>query len=92
MFSALSKAKIIILATFNLSSANAFNLVKAKILLFVKGLTFTKQQKFRLYQIEAFADDSLNGKVEHIVGKGENARYQHFLSRPCIKTCHAKGR
>ena len=35
----LSKREILILATFNLSSANAFNLVTSKILSFGKGLT-----------------------------------------------------
>ena len=38
MFSTLSKEEIIILVTFNLSSANAFNLVLSKILSFGKGL------------------------------------------------------
>ena len=37
VFSALSKRKIVILATFNLSSANAFNLVMSKNLSFGKG-------------------------------------------------------
>ena len=39
MFSSLPETEIIILATLNLSSANAFNLVKAKILSFDKQLT-----------------------------------------------------
>ena len=38
VFSALSKRKIVILATFNLFSANAFNLVTSKNLPFGKGL------------------------------------------------------
>ena len=38
MFSALSKRNIEILATFNFSSANAFNLVTSKNLSFGKGL------------------------------------------------------
>ena len=42
-------------------------------------------------KLKAFADDKLNvneklnfglGKVENIVGKGENAGYQHFLLFP----------
>ena len=37
VFSTLSKGEIIILATFNLSSANAFSLVSSKSLLFGKG-------------------------------------------------------
>ena len=41
-----------------------------------------------LSKLKAFADDNLNenqklkfalGRVENIVGKGENAGYQHFL-------------
>ena len=41
-----------------------------------------------LSKLEAFADDSFNvyqnfkftlGRVENIIGKGENAGYQHFL-------------
>ena len=38
VFSALSKREIVTLATFDLSSANALNLVMSKILSFVKGL------------------------------------------------------
>ena len=47
-----------------------------------------KQKVFRLVQTEAFADNKVNeteklkfvlGRVENIVGKGENAGYQHFL-------------
>ena len=50
---------------------------------------FTKRQIFRLIQIEkGLADDKVNvaeklkfalGRTENIVGKGENAGYQHFL-------------
>ena len=39
VFSTLSKREIVILVTFNLSSADAFNLVMSKILLFGKGLS-----------------------------------------------------
>ena len=42
MFSILSRREIIILATFNLSSANAFNLVTSAILSFGKGLTISQ--------------------------------------------------
>ena len=38
VFSILSKGGMVILATFNLSSANAFHLVKSKILSFSKRL------------------------------------------------------
>ena len=55
-------------------------------MLYLKSLTNNKildQSK-----LKAFADDNLNvnkelklalGRVENIVGKGENADYQHFL-------------
>ena len=42
-------------------------------------------------KLEAFADDKINvnqklkfvlGRIENIVGKGENAGYQHFLHFP----------
>ena len=45
-------------------------------------------------KFKAFADDTLNvyqilkfslGRVENIVGKGENAGYQHFLLFPCFQ-------
>ena len=38
MFSTLSKGEIVILATFNFSSRNAFNLVTSKIVSFGRGL------------------------------------------------------
>ena len=52
---------------------------------------FTKQQNFGPVQIESIADVKINviknpkfylGRVENIVGKGENAGYQHFLLFP----------
>ena len=60
-----------------MSNANAFSLYKSKILLFVK--------------LKAFADDKINtaqtlnslfGRVENIVRKGESAGYQHFCLFP----------
>ena len=50
-----------------------------------------KDKILKLSKLKAFADDNLNvnqklefvlGKVENIVGKGENAGYQHFLFFP----------
>ena len=49
MFSTLSKREIIILATFNFSSANAFNLVTFKILSFGKELNLSNTTDFRLF-------------------------------------------
>ena len=46
VFPTMSKREIIILATFNLSSANAFNLVMSKNLLFGKELTHFQTTKF----------------------------------------------
>ena len=50
---------------------------------------------------KAFADDKINlveklnlvlEKVENIVGKGENACYQHFLLFPqCFQKCSSSG-
>ena len=49
-----------------------------------------------LLKLEAFADDKLNvteklkfvlGRVENIVGKGENAGYQRFLLGPVGLCC-----
>ena len=51
MFSVLSKTKIIIFVTFNLSFANAFNLVWSKFFSCGNGLTVYQQQIFRLLQI-----------------------------------------
>ena len=44
VFSTLSRREIIILTTFNLLSANAFNVVMSKILLFGKELKNPKSQ------------------------------------------------
>ena len=52
---------------------------------------FTEQQNFRLVQIERICrrQNKCNlklkyalGRIEKIVGKGENAGYQHFLLFP----------
>ena len=73
---------------FNMSSANAFSLVLSKIVLFGKGLNDMILHKSKM---KDFADDKMNvtqklnfvlGRVENIVGKGENAGYQHFLLFP----------
>ena len=42
VFYSVKKGEIVILATFNLSSANAFNLVMSKIVSFGKGLNGTQ--------------------------------------------------
>ena len=56
----------------------------------------TKQQSFKLIQIESTCGDKINVtenlkfilvRVENIVGQGENAGYQHFLHSPqCYQT------
>ena len=52
VFSTLSRREIITLAMFNLTSANAFNLVTSKLLSFGKGLTHSQTTDFRLIQTE----------------------------------------
>ena len=52
---ALTKREIDILAMFNMSSANAFNLVMSKILLLRKGST-----PYQMTKLKAFADDKIN--------------------------------
>ena len=80
----LFRREIIISETFNLSSANAFNLVTSKSLSFGKGL---KDKILVLYTLKVFADDlnfTRNARFSftlrrNIVGKGENIVHQHFL-------------
>ena len=52
---------------------------------------FTKRQFFRLFQIESICRRQnkvaqklkiVSERIENIVGKGENAGYQHFLLSP----------
>ena len=70
MFSTLPNTNFYFSVTMTLSSANALNLVKAKILSFGKELNVA--------QVIRFAFDG----VENIVGKGENVGFQHFLLFP----------
>ena len=81
MFSTLPKTGTIILASLNLSSANAFSMVKAKVLSFGKELNDSILDWSKL---KAFAHERINvneklkfgmGRVEN-VGKGENAGCQ----------------
>ena len=57
----LSKGEIVILATFNLLSANAFNLVTSKILSFAKGLI--KERIFYISVVDTFCT---NGGIFYI--------------------------
>ena len=53
------------------------------------------------FKLQAFADDKINvtekfkfvlGRVENILGKGENAGYQHFLLFPqCFQKASCSG-
>ena len=70
MFSTLSRREIIILATFDLSSANALNLVSSK------TLSFGKELKRKYLQ--------MTKPLENTVGKGENACNKHFLRFPTM--------
>ena len=63
---------------------------------------FPNEKYLDLTKFKAFADDKLNaaeiitslsGRVENIVGKGENAGYQHFLLFPqCFQRLLFQGR
>ena len=81
-----SKTDIIILVTFDLSSANALNFDWYKT--FGKGL---KVKILNSPKLKEFADDffkfdengrKLSKQVENTVGKGEIARYEQFLLFP----------
>ena len=73
-FLTLSKKEIIILATFNFSSANAFNLVTSKILLFGKELTLSQTSPgFTCLRYKSF---------ENTVEKEEIAQIEQFLLFP----------
>ena len=69
-----------------MSSADTFNLYRSEILFYGKILDGSK--------FKAFADDKMNvaqmmtsvfDRVENIVGKGENAGYQHFFFPPIFQ-------
>ena len=71
MFCSLSKTEILILATVNLSSANALNLVHSKKLSFGKGLVVYKT-------FSHFKDPEKEGFLNNM-GKGENAVTSPFF-------------
>ena len=64
-------------------------------------LTLPNDKIVALTKLKAFADDNLNmnqklkfalGRVENIVGKEENAGYQHFLLfPPCFEKASSLG-
>ena len=95
MLSSLSKTEMIIFVTFNLSSA--FSMVWSKMLSCGNGITLYQTDKkiVAFSKLKAFADDDSNvaqtalpffDRVENIVGKGENAGYQHFPLFPqCLQ-------
>ena len=76
MFSNVSQTEIIIVATFNLLSANAFKLDKAKILSLGKELTLC-------HIIPTFYDPREKA-LEITVGKRENAGNQRFFPFPTL--------
>ena len=83
------KEKLLVSSNFSFSQGvfKRFVLQRRKIQgLFWKGLTLTKILDWS--KLKALADDKINvaemitsvsERVENIVGKGENAGYQHFL-------------
>ena len=81
MFSSLPKTNFKFSATFNLPSANAFNLDQSENLSFGKELKVSIEGKGILYQLNKNPDlTAMRTKFfKNIVGKGENAGNQHFL-------------
>ena len=68
-----------------------FNLHNAKILVSGRALILPNKKVFDWSKLKAFADDNLNvnqklkfafGRVDNIVGKGENTGYENFLLLP----------
>ena len=77
--------------TFRPGSTNADCTRWPETIQFADALTIPNDKFLDLSKFKAFADDNLNvyqklkfalGRVENIVGKGENAGYQHFLLFP----------
>ena len=68
VFSSLPQREIVILARFNLSSANALNLVMSKILLLGEGIN-NSLKKSNFYKKQKFAFQSAENNVENIVEK-----------------------
>ena len=77
-----SFSHIIILATVNLSSANAFILDKSDILLLGKEFSQFTIFWFDLTHTIPTFNTSVKKPFENIVGKEENAGNQHFLFFP----------
>ena len=79
------------LPNLKLLPTNSFNLRQSKIC-HLPIVSFLPNDKiFNKSRLKAIADDKINvtwklnfdiGRVENIVGKGENAGYQHFLLFP----------
>ena len=76
--------------------------IKSKILMLGKlTLTLPNDKILDWSKLKAFADDKINvnqklkfdlGRIENIVGKGENAGYQHFLLFPqCFQRASFSG-
>ena len=80
MFSTLSKTEIIIFVTFNLSSANAFNLDQSKHLLSGNGLNLLNPFPNKPW----FLRVGSKVRLKNTVGKGEIARDEQFLFFPTV--------
>ena len=96
MFSTLPKTNFNFSSTFDLSSANAFNLDQFKNLSFGNELTLSNNRILDWSKLKAFADVNLNvakkmssllDTVENIVVKGENAGNHNF---PLFPQCFPK--
>ena len=84
MFSCLSETVFIIKATLNLSSVNAFNLVKAKILSFGKRVKKDKMLTITVYF------KSLPNNL--FFGTGPNSKHLHMTNLSKIIFCFYSGR
>ena len=87
----LAKRKIVSLAMFYLSSAKTFNLVTSKnfVVWYRVRYSSPNDKTSDRSKLKAFSDDKISvneklkfglGRVENMVGKGENAGNQHFFS------------
>ena len=84
-----------------MSSVSSFNLDQSKFLSSVNGLTLPNDKILDSSHLTGFVDNKINlsqifkfvfGRVENIVGKGENAVYQHFLFFPqCFQKASYEG-
>ena len=81
-----------------------YSIVSSLLVLFtgINSLSLPRDKILDWSTLKAFSDDKITGlqmpifvfdRIENIVGKGENAGYQHFLLFPqCFQELFAQGR